>query len=310
MPFSKKTSATFAGILAIIIWSSTVAVSKKVMTELGTYTAAFYIYFFSGLINILILMFFMGAKGFHHQLRMLPFSYYLKTGIFFLAYNIFLYLSIGMSAKDEDLLIVSLLNYLWPVLIVILKIPLNHARIRPAPFWIGIIASVSGIALALFQGYKAEELIKIMRALDDNFLAFLFAFLGAISWALYSNLISRYKTSDDIAAIPIIFIISGLLFFVLLIFRGEIHNLTLTPIYHNPYLVYTILGPTCIGYLFWFLAIKQGNRNLVVSFSYFIPLSSVAFISLLHSIPVRPTFWISAILLVAGAILGLKAVKE
>jgi drug/metabolite transporter (DMT)-like permease len=310
MPLSKSFLATLAGIIAVIIWSSNVAVSKKVMNEMGAFNAAFYIYFFSGIVNIFILLFVLGGIKLWNHLRTLPLRYYLQTGIFFVLNNVFLYAALGLAKKDEELLIVALLNYLWPVLIFVFRVPIYRASIIPTLFYPAIVSALAGIIIALLQGYTAQELLNIARALNDNFLAFLFAFLGAVSWALYSNLIRKYKSGEDIAAIPLIFILSGAVFFIIQFFKGQVQSLSLEPLFSNPYLIYIIIGPTCLGYLFWFLAMKHGNRNLVTSLSYLIPLGSVFLVSVIHSIPIRPMFWVSVALLISAAVLGMKAVKE
>ncbi len=302
--------ATLAGIAAVFIWSSNVAVSKTVMDELGAFNSAFYIYFFSGILNFIFLFLYLGKSKLLSNLKNLPLSYYVYTGSFFVLNNVFLYLAIGLAKKDEELLIVTLLNYLWPVLIFIFRVPLYRLKIIPVLFYPAIAAALTGIAIALLQGYSASELLEIAGSLNDNLLAFLFAFLGAVSWALYSNLIRKYKSGEDIAGFPVIFIVSGLVFFIIQIFRGESASLSLEPVYSNPYLIYTILGPTCIGYLFWFLAMKFGNRALVSSLSYLIPLGSVFLVSHIHNIPVTPMFWVSAGLLVTAAVMGMRAVKE
>jgi len=307
---AKSKLASLAGILAVIAWSSNIAVSKTVMNEMGTYHAAFLIYIFAGILNFLILLFALGRTNLISHFKKLPVRYYLHTGIFFIMNNIFLYTAIGLAKKDEELLIVALLNYLWPVLIFIFRVPLFRARIKPFLFYPAIIFAVTGIIIALLQGYNSNEMVAIITSLDDNFLAFLFAFMGAVSWALYSNLIRKYRSGDDIAAMPLIFIISGLVFLTILFARGEMQSLDLHALISSPSLFYIIIGPTCLGYLFWFLAMKYGNRNMVTSLSYLIPMASVFLVSLVHSIPVRPMFWVSVILLIAAAGLGMKAFEE
>jgi len=310
MNIPKSNVSTLAGIIAIIIWSSNVAVSKTVMNDLGAFNAAFYIYFFSGILNFFILLTFLGRYKIVNHFKELPFKYYYQTGIFVIFNNVFFYVALGLAKSNEELIIVALINYLWPVLITIFKVPIHHAKIIPFLFFSGIIAAFAGIVIALLQGYSASELIDIAGALDDNVLAFIFAFLGAVSWAVYSNLIRKYNSTEDIVALPVIFVISGLVFIGILFFRGEIQSLSLEPLYTNPYLVYTIIGPTCLSYMFWYFAMKYGNRNLVSSISYLIPLGSVFLVGLIHAIPVRPMFWVSAGLLVMGAVLGMKSVKD
>jgi len=280
------------------------------MNDLGPYSAAFYIYFFSGILNIVFLFAVLGKKQLFTNFKVLPLKYYMQTGIFIVFNNVFFYLALGLSKTNEELIIVALLNYLWPVLISVFRVPINKAKVKPLLFYPGIIAALTGITIALLQGYSAQQLMEIARALDDNFLAFLFAFIGAVSWAIYSNMIKKYGTKEDIVALPILFVFSGMVFFAIEFFRGGAQSFSLQPLYSNPYLIYTIIGPTCMGYLFWFFAMKNGNRNLVTSLSYLIPLGSVAILSIMHSIPVRPMFWVSALLLITGAILGMKALKD
>ncbi len=310
MPLSKATISTFAGILAIIMWSSNVAVSKIAMNDMGPLSAAFYIYFFSGILNIIILLSTLGRYKFLGHLKELSIKYYLQTGIFIIFNNVFFYLALGLAKTNEELIIVALLNYLWPVLITIFRIPIYKAKVKPILFYPGIIAAFAGISIALLQGYTAEELAAIAGALNDNFLAFIFALIGAVSWAIYSNLIKKYECKEDIVALPLLFIFSGIVFAVIQFLSGEAQSFSLHPLYSNPYLIYTIIGPTCLGYTFWFLAMKYGNRNFVTSLSYLIPLGSVFLVGVIHSIPVRPLFWVSAALIVTGAILGMKAIKD
>lgn len=301
-------TATLAGIFSIIVWSSNVAVSKTVMNATGAYNAAFYIYFFSGIIYFFILYFSFGRGKFFGRFRSLPLKYYLQTGIFFIFNNVFFYAALGLARTNEELIIVCLLNYLWPVLIFVLRVPVYKLKIVPGYFYPSVAAAIAGIVIALLQGYTLDELYFIVNAMDDNFLAFLFALIGAFSWALYSNLIRKNEAENDIAAMPVIFILSGLVFFFIQLFRGEIHTIDLTLLYSNPYLIYTILAPTSLGYLFWFFAMKNGNRNLVTSLSYLIPLASVFLIGILHSTPIQPMFWLSAVLIVSGAALGTKGI--
>jgi drug/metabolite transporter (DMT)-like permease len=307
---SKSKLATLAGIVAIIMWSSNVAVSKTAMNDLGAYSAAFYIYFFSGILNILILLVVFGKIKILNHFKELPLSYYLKTGIFILFNNVFFFLALGLAKTNEELIIVALLNYLWPVLITVFRVPIYHEKVRPVLFIAGIAAAVTGIIIALLQGYKVQKLLEIAGALNDNFLAFLFAFIGAVSWAIYSNLIKKYDSKDDVVALPLIFIFSGFVFYMIELFSKGAKSLSLNYVYSNPFLIYTIIGPTCLGYLFWFIAMKYGNRILVSSLSYLIPLGSVFILSQIHQIPVRPMFWISAVLIITGALLGMKSVKK
>lgn len=302
--------ATLAGILSIILWASNIAFSKSSMEKEGNFLAAFYIYFYSGITIFVFLIAFQKKVNFFKKLKSLPISYYLKTGIFFVLNNVLLFLAVGMAHKNEELVIVTLLNYTWPIMIYILGIPLLKLKIPIKILLPGIILSFLGIALALLQDYNYEIVGRIIRASDDNLLAYLLAFMTSVSWAVYSNLITKYKSEDDIAGIPIIFLISGLIFLIILGMKGQLANVHLSAIVHNTDLLYLIIGPTSLGYLFWYLAMKNGNRYFVISISFFIPLLSILIIRIKFHIDISFLFWIAAMLSVTGSYLCYKSFQH
>lgn len=302
--------ATLAGISSIILWASNIAFSKSAMEKEGNYNAAFYIYFFSGIIIFLILMAFQKKGNFLKKLKCLPLSYYFKTGIFFILNNVLLFIAIGMTRKSEELIIVTLLNYTWPMMIYILGIPLLKLNIPLKTLLPGIILSFLGILLALLQGYSLDIVGRIIRAGDDNLLAYFLAFLTSVSWAVYSNLTSKYKTQEDIAGIPVIFLISGLIFLLILGLKGQLTTIHFSAIVQDTDLLYIIAGPTSIGYLFWYFAMKNGNRYLVTSISFLIPLFSMLIILLKLHTEINFLFWIASMFLVTGSYLCYKSFQH
>jgi len=304
---SKYQLSTFAGILAILFWGSNVAFSKSVLETEGTYNGAFYIYFFSGILNFVILYFALGKKDFIKKIRSLPFSYYYKTGIFFILNNILLFIAIGLTKNNKELIIVTILNYLWPVLIYILKIPIFKEKPKPLIFATGLLSVVTGLFFVFFQEYSFSEIIEMLKFTNTNIWAYFFAFLTAFSWAIYSNLIKKYNTNDDIIAIPFIFTFTGIIFAFVQLFNQRIDTLDFTVLYKNTDLLITIIAPTSLGYLFWYFGIKFGNKKLITSLSYFIPVISILLISYIYSFKIEPIFWIGTLLTVLGAILSYKS---
>jgi drug/metabolite transporter (DMT)-like permease len=298
-----------AGIIAIILWATNIAFSKSIMEKEGNFNAAIYIYLFSGLSSFVFLLLFFKKKEFFSKLKSLPISYYLKTGIFFVLSNSLLFIAIGMVHKNEEIVIISILNYSWPILIYILKIPMFRISYNKRVFFIGVLLAFTGIILASVQGYNKNEILGILAAGDDNFMAYLIALLNAVCWALFSNLTVKYKTEEDIAGIPVIFILISLVFFAIQMIKGQLATITLSSFYRNPELLYQVIGPTSAGYLFWYIAIKKGNRNLITSFSFFIPLLSVLVIGLKFQIAIGVVFWISVFMLISGSYLCYRALQ-
>jgi drug/metabolite transporter (DMT)-like permease len=304
---SKYFLATLAGILAILLWASNIAFSKNALDQEGIYSGAFYIYFFSGLVLFISMLALSRKTDFVNKLKNLPLSYYWKTGIFFMINNVLLFLAVGLARKNEELVVVTLLNYTWPVMIYLLRIPLFRLKTPLKIFIPGMILSFAGISLALLQDYDAGSIRGLIRSGDDNLLAYALAFLTSVSWALYSNLTVKYQSQDDMAGIPVIFMLSGLVFLCILIVKGQLSSLHLSAVAVNPDLLYMILGPTSLGYLCWFIALKQGNRALITALSFFIPVLSLLFLHFRVNMVILPVFWVAVLLLISGSYLCYRA---
>jgi drug/metabolite transporter (DMT)-like permease len=304
-----NTPGTIAGILALLMWSTNIAFSKSVMNSIGNYYAMFMIYFFGGIFMFIILLASFRREYFP-RLRALGARYYAGTGIFLFLNNTLLFLAIGLTSNEKELLIVTIINYLWPMLIYVLKIPVFHIKVRPVTFIISVILGVSGVVLAFSQEYTFKELVETAKNLDDNFFAYILALINAVSWGLYSNLTKKYVTDDDFAAIPVIFILSGLPFLIMLLFRGEFEFRNLAMFLKNPELIYTIIFPTALGYILWNVAMKKGNKDLVVSASFILPFFSVLFIGLKFSTRIGMLTWIASVFLISGALLIYRAVDR
>jgi drug/metabolite transporter (DMT)-like permease len=295
--------ATLAGVLAILLWASNIAFSKAVMEKLGDTHTAFYIYFFSSLFVTGLLLGFDQKSSFFKRLKKLPLSYHLKAGLFFVLNNILLFMAVGVADSNEELVIVTLLNYTWPMLVYLVGIPMHRLRIPAKILLPGLLLSLSGLTLALFQGYSLEHIDHFMAAGKNGLLAYSLAFLCALSWAIYSNLTVKHDTGDDLAAIPVVLFLSGLVFLGILAGKGQLNTLHFGDVWRNPELVYMIAGPTALGYLGWFFAVKYGNRNLVTSLSFFIPLMSLSITHVRMKIAVSPLFWIATLLIISGSYL-------
>ena len=302
--------ATLAGILAILLWASNIAFSKRALEQAGTYNGAFYIYFCSGFVMFIIMLAGQRQTEFLGKLKNLPPAYYLRTGIFFIINNVLLFLAVGMARKNEELIIVTLLNYTWPVMIYILRIPIFRLKTPMAVLIPGVLLSLTGIVLALLQDYDIGSVGRLMKAGDENFPAYLMAFLTSVSWALYSNLTVKYKNKDDMAAIPVIFMVSGLIFLGIQGLRGQLSSLRLSVETFSPDLLYLIIGPTSLGYLCWYIAMKNGNRTLITALSFFIPVLSLIFLHIRVHLKIGPVFWIAVILLISGSYLCFRALRS
>lgn len=278
------------------------------MTE-GTNNAIFMIYFFSAIVMFGILQIWLG-KEFYTKWKNLPFNYYTRIGVFLLLNNTLLFIAIGFTSNENELLIVTIINYLWPIITYVIKVPMFRIKPKTGIFIVSILLALCGVVMAISQAYSFSEFILAVKTVNYNIIAYLLTLLTAVSWGLYSNLTKKYHTDDDVAALPVIFAVSGLLFLIVQVYKGQFGLSNLASLYRNPELIYMILCPTTLAYMFWYIAMKKGNKNLVVSFSFMIPLLSILVLSLKFSKQIGIMFWTAAIFLIMGAYLSYKAIPE
>jgi len=223
--------------------------------------------------------------------------------------NVLLFLAVGLARKNDELIIVTLLNYTWPVMIYVFRIPMFRLKTPMQLFLPGALLSLSGIILALLQDYDTGSLQRLITTRDENVLAYMLAFLTSVSWALYSNLTVKYRTRDDMAGIPVIFIASGLTFLGIQAVNGQLSTIRISSIVYSPDLLYVIAGPTSAGYLLWYLAMKNGNRTLITALSFFIPVLSMLFLHIRVNLQINPVFWFAVLLLITGSYLCYRALR-
>lgn len=302
MGFKEKSSATLMGFLAIIFWSTTIAFSRNIIEEAGVLNSAFFLFFISGSL-LLIVEFIKYRKNFILTIKTIPSGYYYKVGSFFVIYMVLFYLALGRARSKEAVLVVGLLNYLWPAFCFIFSIIILKNRSRKFLLIIGILISFAGTILAL-TGTNTFSYILLKKSIGQNIFPYLLAFFAAISWGAYSNLTRKYQFTNDTIVLPLLFLISSLFIFILIMLDGSLNSLSiifkLSPSQYSKF-IYLILFPSTLSYFFWDRAMKKGDKKLIISFSYLIPLLSTLTTGFILDIKIGSNIGIAAILIIIGA---------
>ena len=294
MPIQQINRSTFLGLVAILLWSTTIAFSRSLTEQLGTFTAAALIYCLAGAFGLLYTAFFGG--GLRHILS-LPKLYLFGCGGLFVAYMVCLYLSIGLAATRTQVLAIGLINYLWPGLSLLFAIPILGRKAKPL-LPVGIIVALVGIWLATGNGSD----ITITTMFQDNsaWLPYSLAFCAAICWGLYSNLSRRWAAGNDSGAVPLFLTASGLVLGIMRLFTPEKANWTIGA---GLELLYMALFPAMLAYVFWDIAVRKGEIILVASLSYLTPLLSTLVSVIVLRVEPGAALWFGALLVMSGALL-------
>ncbi len=288
---------TIFGILAILLWSSTIGFSRLLAEALGPLTSGALIFLLGGLLSCLQVAF--KKPGLPGILR-LPLRYLFVCGFLFVSYEVALYLAIGLSVSDHQVLAVGLLNYLWPALILLTAIPLLGYHASP---WlgVGVVLSLAGVSLALGVNPFADGLNQ-----GEPWLPYLLALYAAFAWAFYTNLSRRWLGDSAVSGLPVFIFLTGLVLGGMRLFVTEESQWSPKAIFS---LTYLVVGVTWLAYTFWHIGSLRGNLILLGTLSYFIPLLSTLISALiLQQIP-GAAILLATLFLVAGAWICNRAIK-
>ncbi|HEY3325296.1 MAG TPA: EamA family transporter [Planctomycetota bacterium] len=299
----KERISTIGGVIAVAIWSTSIAFSRGLTESLGIFTAGACAFLLAGAIGTLWALVERASRPALDQNRRagtpaLPSALYLFVcGGMFIVYQLCFYLAVGMAHDSGEVVEVGILNYLWPVLTAVLSVPILKAR-ASAALIPGALLAVCGTVLARTHPQTLPASISVP--------VLLLGLGAALSWALYSNLTRRLAAPEQLDAVPLFFLASGMLMLMLrFIFQESSHW---TPAALST-LAYVALLPCLLAYTLWDRAMRRGDIVLVTVISYFTPLvSTIVTCAYLHVVP-GWNVWVACGLLIAGAALSRWSLK-
>lgn len=189
----------------------------------------------------------------------------------------------------------SLINYLWPLLIVLLSGLLPGERLRRGHV-LGALLAFAGAALIVVQGRAA---------LDGRALLGLgLALLCAVTWAVYS-IGSRRLQGVPTGAVALYCLGSALL-------SALCHLIWEVPAWPQGAIGWAAvlalgIGPVGLAFFVWDIGMKQGDIQFLGVASYGAPLLSTLILVLAGVTPFTPALAAAAALITAGALLATRA---
>jgi drug/metabolite transporter (DMT)-like permease len=190
----------------------------------------------------------------------------------------------------------NLINYLWPLLIVLLSpLYLPGYALRPHHL-IGAIIGLIGAGLIVTGGRLSLDLV--------NLEGYLLALGAALAWSSYSLLTKRLPPFPT-AAVGTFCLFSGLLsllVYLLESFNKESHF----SLSSSDWLSLLLLGAGPMGAAFftWDAALKRGDPRIIGSLTYITPLTSTLVLVLMGGLRLTWVSGMAMLLIVAGAVIG------
>jgi drug/metabolite transporter (DMT)-like permease len=302
LPARPAALATLAGLAAILLWSTSVALGRSIAEQVGPLNAGAAVYCFGGVAMVV----WQAARrpAVLPAMLHLPPGYLLGCGGLFVFYTATFFLALGLAENAAQTLVVGLVNYLWPVLTVVLSIPILKARARWL-LWPGTVVAVVGVVSVVISG-QGVTLSSLPATFAASQGAFGFALAAAISWALYSNLARRCAGASAVGAVPLFVLASGLVLLAVRVLRPEAGVWSPRVLAETGFMGLNV----AISYACWDKAMRQGNMLLVAACSYLTPLlSTLACLAYLKVVP-APGLWLGCLALVAGSLASWHAVDD
>jgi len=204
----------------------------------------------------------------------------------------FLYFSAFQHAPAVE---ANLMNYLWPLLIVLLSPVYLRAYRLHLHHLLGALIGLSGAGLIISGGSFQLDLA--------NLKGYLLAAGAALTWASYSLLTKRLPPFPT-AAVGAFCLCSGLL--SLCAYWLGLGTVRFPSLPGKDWLSLVLLGTGPMGTAFftWDAALKRGDPRIIGSLTYLTPLTSTLILTFFGG---KTLTWVSAIamlLIIGGAILG------
>lgn len=227
----------------------------------------------------------------------------LGLGVFTLfGFHFLLFIGLRIAPAVE----VNLVNYLWPLLIVVLApLYLPGVKLRGIHV-VAALVGFAGAALAILGGREPAG-TAVNRAGWGTGLGYLLALASALIWANYSLQTKRAALTGKrfpTAAIGLFGLVSGLL--------SLLCHWALEPqvaLSGRDWLLLAVmgLGPLGAAFFLWDKALKLGDARQIGILSYLTPLGSTALLLIVSGRALTISIAVAALLILGAAVLGTRS---
>ena len=278
-------SATLIGLTAILMWSLlsvlTVATGKIPAFQLAAMTFAI-----GALVAFASFLFRPSAFT---ALRQPLVAWVVGVGGLF-GYHALYFLALRFAPPAEA----GLLNYLWPLLIVLFSSLLPGERLAPHHI-VGAVLGLAGTVLLLagnISGFAPGQIPGLAAA-----------FVAAFVWASYSVMSRRLKSVPTDA-------VAGFCLATALL-AAIVHMMVETTVWPETYAQWLAIialgvGPVGAAFFTWDIGMKRGDIRVLGAASYATPLLSTTFLILAGFASPTATIAIAAILIAGGGLIAAK----
>ncbi|WP_272679913.1 aromatic amino acid DMT transporter YddG [Providencia sp. PROV032] len=288
-------AATLYGVISILLWSTMVGLIRSVSENFGPVGGAALVYTVGSLVLVLT----MGMP----KITKYPKRYLLWGTILFVSYEICFVLALGLANSRQQAIELGMVNYLWPSFTIALAVFFNRQRFTLL-LGSGLVLAFMGL-IWVITGNQPLSVQTILVNIQSNPLSYFLAFIGAIVWSFYSNVTKRISGGHN--GMVLFFIMTSIGLWILYFFSTPIPF-----IINSQSLLLLLVASIATGgaNALWTFAVIKGNVAFLGTLSYFTPVISTAFASILLSTTLTLSFWQGVLMVTMGSVICFLATRQ
>lgn len=199
---------------------------------------------------------------------------------------------------------VSLVHYLWPVLIVCLSREQWSGESKTRPMFVSILLGFGGAVAACWSTHQPVPQVAVPGLFNSplfrELIGYLLALLSAFAWAGYSVLGKRYSSVSSLS-VGAFSLPAGLTCLALFFATNKLPSLTTQDCM---VLAYMGLGPMGLAFYLWDFGMKRGNTSVTTALSYATPVVSTMFLALHSAQRLSAALWLGVAMVTASVVLA------
>ncbi|WP_321314937.1 EamA family transporter [Halarcobacter sp.] len=281
-----NTKGNILGLLTVLLWSSLAlfTVLSGNIPPFQLLTISFFIASFIGFIML------KKQNKSLKDLLTIPLKVYL-IGIYGLfGYHFFYFVAVKNAPAVEA----NLLNYLWPLLIVVFSAFLPNEKLK----WyhiVGTLLALIGASLLVLKGGELDFK-------EEYSKGYLSALVAALLWSSYSVISKTLKHIPTFAVTGFCFLTA-----VLSLIAHLFLEVTVIPTFTQLFAAVMLgLGPVGGAFYLWDFAVKNGDIKILGSLAYLAPLLSTLILVFVGISDLTTSVVIACVLIILGSIISSK----
>lgn len=301
----KKEYSTLLAMATIVIWSCNSYPFRTMLHNIGTFSGMGWSYLISSIIGYTI----------HYLQRDTKHTKFNKASAMicaiFVTNMIFSSLMFGTSQVGDVLLQVTIINFLWVVLMNVFLVTMLKFKIKYKPtFYFGIILSVIGIVVACI-GFNFSN-INFTKYVVQYYYSYIFGIISAITWSLYSIFVKKYSEAVEDDHVFISMGITGIISLIISVCDPTFNNYgNIEYDFKNVgFFLYETIVVSYLAYYFWGTGSKNGNIKIISNFSLLAPVLSTTFTSLFYGLNLIGNVIYGSIILVVAIVCCKYSIEE